>query len=480
VVPTNQPITRIDQADLVYKNTKGKYQAVVNKVKTAYEKGQPVLIGTVSIEKSEHLSRELVKANIPHNVLNAKFHEKEAEIIATAGEKGVITIATNMAGRGTDIKLDPDVRSVGGLLVIGTERHESRRVDNQLRGRSGRQGDPGESQFFLSMEDDLMRLFSGDRVVKMMEALNFPEDMPIQNKVITGSIESAQKKVEGRNFDIRKHLVEYDDVMNKHREIIYARRRQILCNKNIKNEIIILLEKEAERLANLAYNTENKTFEYNEIIDYLSTIHHQAKTELDLKFLKDLVDIEAIIEYLKTYLLETYTNKETILKDPDILRQLEKNVYLSIIDSLWMEHIDSMQHLRETVSLRGYGQRDPLIEYQEQSFTMFKQLLGNIRINTVNTLFRINLSEQLPPHLLKLEGQDASQIITNASNIKEQHTSAGWVIAHPPEPVAEQNVTVVNPDNSTSTVSLACATLGRNEICPECGIKAKRCPKKLL
>lgn len=485
VVPTNKAVSRDDRPDMIFKNWKGKYSAVVKRVKEANEKGQPALIGTVSIEKSEHLSRELQKAGVSHAVLNAKYHEKEAEIVAKAGEKGAVTIATNMAGRGTDIKINDEVKSLGGLLVIGTERHESRRIDNQLRGRSGRQGDPGESQFFVSMDDDLMRLFSGDRIQKMMEGLNFPEDMPIQNGIINNSIESAQKKVEGRNFDIRKHLVEYDDVMNKHREIIYSRRRKILFEANIKNEIIILVEKEAERIIQKNTTSDEKGFDYNQMIEDLAIFDPAAKTQVSLKTLEDLVDPEALIEHLKSYLFEIYTNKEARLTDPEIMRRLEKNVYLSVIDRHWMEHIDAMQTLRESVSLRGYGQRDPLIEYKEQAFLMFKQMLGNIQTNTVVTLYRLDLAAQIPSHLLKVESV-LDKAVTNESSFQEDlqnpslqseqpAKSSAWAVS---SDHADVRVTQRNSGATSGQTKLACDGLGRNDICPKCGVKAKKCPNK--
>lgn len=487
VVPTNKDIKRLDQADVIFKNQRGKYMAVATRVKEAYQKGQPVLIGTVSIEKSEVLSRMLQKEGVPHSVLNAKYHEKEAEIVAQAGIKGAVTIATNMAGRGTDIKIDDEVRSLGGLLVIGTERHESRRIDNQLRGRSGRQGDPGESQFFVSMEDELMRLFAGERMQRMMEMLQIPDEMPIQNNMISGSIESAQKKVEGRNFDIRKHLVEYDDVMNKHREIIYSRRRKALLNENIKNEIVLLIEKEAERIVQKNENLEERGYNCNQILEDLSILAPEAKTQVSLTSLEDLNDEEALIEHVKAYLFEVYQNKETRLTDPTILRQLEKGVSLSVIDSLWMDHIDNMQNLRESVSLRGYGQRDPLIEYKEQAFLMFTKLLSDIQANTVNTLFRLNLETQVPAHLLKPESA-ADNIITNAESFEHNLQNASlenaptpantgnWVMAGPSSDGVR--VKQMSGSNSTGGGKLACDGLGRNEICPECGVKAKKCPKQ--
>jgi len=503
VIPTNRPVTRKDEQDVIFKNQRGKYMAVAKKVRECHEKGQPVLIGTVSIEKSEILSSILVKERIPHSVLNAKFHEQEAEIVAKAGFKGQVTIATNMAGRGTDIKIDDEVKSVGGLLVLGTERHESRRIDNQLRGRTGRQGDPGESQFFVSMDDDLMRLFSGDRIQRMMESLKLPDETPIQNGMISNSIESAQKKVEGRNFDIRKHLVEYDDVMNKHREIIYSRRRKALNNPEIKNDIVIMMEKEAERIVkNNTSEVGEKGFNYTGMMEELAIIVPEAKTQFDLQEISNLNDAEALVEHLKMYIFEIYKNKEDSLTDPQVLRRLEKNIALSVIDGLWMEHIDNMQNLRESVSLRGYAQRDPLIEYKEQAFMMFSKLLSDIQINTVSNLFKINLSLQLPPHLLRNSEANLANLRTNEETIKDNlanaslhpranaqgGASSGWALPqanaglqsqHLPgnQSTDENGLRVVNVKPAISS-DLSCAKLGRNDICPECNVKAKKCPKQ--
>ena len=502
VIPTNQDVNRLDKADIIFQNQRGKYMAVAERVKEAYQKGQPVLIGTVSIEKSEVLSGILQKAGVPHAVLNAKYHEKEAEIVAQAGAKGAITIATNMAGRGTDIKIDDEVKALGGLLVIGTERHESRRIDNQLRGRSGRQGDPGESQFFVSMEDDLMRLFSGERIQNMMKALKLPDETPIQNGMISNSIESAQKKVEGRNFDIRKHLVEYDDVMNKHREIIYSRRRKALQSENIKNDIILMLEKEAERFVKNNTTDNGKTVDCSKIIEDIAAYIPEAKTQISLETLQDLNDEEALVEHVKGYLFEVYQNKEMRLTDTGVLRRIEKGVSLSVIDSLWMEHIDNMQNLRESVALRGYGQRDPLIEYKEQAYLMFVKLVASVQANTIGTLYRLDLEKQLPAHLLKpvsiLEGAytntNADSFESNLQN-SSLHTgnngqqaaggssgNGGWVMSNSGS--GSNNGLRVTHAGGPSTPShptgtkLACDGLGRNDICPKCGVKAKKCPYK--
>jgi preprotein translocase subunit SecA len=469
-IPTNQTVQRLDQADMIYKNQKGKYLAVVKRVKESYEKGQPALIGTISIEKSELLSRLLELENIPHAVLNAKHHEKEAEIIEKAGQQKAVTIATNMAGRGTDIKLGKGVADVGGLLVIGTERHESRRIDNQLRGRSGRQGDPGESQFFVSMEDDLMRLFGAERIKNMMEALKVPDDMPIQNTWISNSIESAQKKVEGHHFDVRKHLVEYDDIMNKHREIIYSRRKKILGSDNMKNEILLLIEKEIENIVNAhtPEQTEDTSWNMNQLYDDIKALHYNEDNPLNIDELINTEEREIIIEKIQQYLVHEYQQRENIISDEQILRKLERAIYLNVIDTLWMEHIDNMQQLRESVALKGYGQRDPLIEYKEQAYLMLQQLLTNIQHNTVSTLFKVNLSQQLPNHLLQTERP--KNIITNDEEIENITTQSRTMSTF--GAAGQRGPTVIKVDSKNEPTNQP----GRNEPCP-CGSgkKYKKC-----
>jgi len=476
VIPTNKPVQRKDMPDMVFKNQKGKYMAVAKKVKELHAKGQPVLIGTISIEKSEIMSRLLQLEGIPHNVLNAKYHEKEAEIISKAGQRGTVTIATNMAGRGTDIKLGPGVTELGGLVVIGTERHESRRIDNQLRGRTGRQGDPGESQFFVSMEDELMRLFGSERIQKMMEALKMPDDLPIQNKWISNSIESAQKKVEGRNFDIRKHLVEYDDVMNKHREIIYSRRRKILESENIKNDILLAIEKEVEAIvdAHTHEKSEEGDWEIQEMVNDINALHRDTERPLKVENIEHLKSKEKLIDQIKHFLIGHYIEKETVLKDPEIMRKIERSVYLNVIDTLWMEHIDNMQYLRESVSLRGYGQRDPLIEYKEEAYLTFSKLLAAIQHNTVGTLLKINLKQQLPEHLLRAEEQKT--IITNEDQIEKVlsgDANRGAISAQ----TSMSGKTAGNPVIiKAQAPKKALPTVGRNDPCP-CGSgkKYKKC-----
>ena len=399
-IPTHRPVVRADLPDSVYKNETGKFQAVATKIKELHEKGQPVLVGTITIENSERLSQVLLRSGIPHKVLNAKHHEKEAEIVSKAGQKSAVTIATNMAGRGTDIKLGEKVKDLGGLFILGTERHESRRIDNQLRGRSGRQGDPGASQFFVSMEDSLMRLFGGDKMQSMMNFLKVPDDMPIENRVISNSIESAQKKVEGRNFDIRKHLVEYDDVMNAHREIIYSRRRQVLEHENIADEVQSLIAEEAGGIVDsFTLGRKREDWELAKITKTLSKIYQNPNQPLDSDKLGEFLKQPELREWSENYLKEAYSAREKTLPEVTPLRHAERQIYLSTIDRLWMEHLENMRYLREKVSLRGYAQRDPLIEYKNEAYLSFEQLLANVRSNTIHALFKLKIEQAEPVHV---------------------------------------------------------------------------------
>lgn len=472
VIPTNQPIARDDKPDAIYKTQKAKYIAVANKTKEMYEKGQPVLIGTISIEKSEMMSKLLKMQGVPHNVLNAKFHEKEAEIIANAGQPKAITIATNMAGRGTDIKLGEGVAKIGGLCVIGTERHESRRIDNQLRGRSGRQGDDGMSQFFISTEDELMRLFGGERVQNMMDMLKIPDDMPIENKMISHSIESAQKKVEGRNFDIRKHLVEYDDVINHHRTIIYKNRRKILESKTIKNDIIVLIEQEIENVVLMHTNGEPDNWNYQEIAETAGAIHRNPSKDLDIDDISSLTSREEIIKRVKLYFFDEYDEREKMVPDPKLLRHIEKSIYLHVIDTLWMEHITNLNSIRESVSLKGYGQRDPLIEYKEEAFVAFNKLMANIDTNTVNTLFKVDIERQAPVRIIQAD--QPAVVTTNEGDIKEVlsgHEGGGSNLMR--TMMAAQNKKNVS---QIPALDPRFKNVGRNDTCP-CGSgkKFKKC-----
>ena len=449
IIPTNKPILRDDKTDVVYKTQKGKFIAIAQKVKELHEKGQPVLLGTISVEKSEVLSQLLKLEGVPHNVLNAKHHEREAEIVSSAGEKGAVTIATNMAGRGTDIKLEEAVKELGGLFVLGSERHESRRIDNQLRGRSGRQGDQGASQFFSSMEDDLMRLFGADKIKNMMTLLKVPEDMPIENGLIARSIESAQKKVEGRNFDIRKHLVEYDDVMNIHRNVVYKRRRKFLEKEDMNEEIIEMLEETGEGIVrNFTEARQQQEWDIKAIFDELMAIH---KGTLNLEELEKTDKQGELIEKAKKYLLDSYKEKEQSLPNPKVMRQVERAVYLRANDVLWMEHIDSMTVLRENVAFSGYAQKDPLTEYKSLGYEMFTEMLAMIRNNTVNTLFKIEAEKVVPSQMLKKT--EAQNLQTNEKEVEA--------------PLSGHDNTVIVKVNNAA---------GRNDPCPcGSGTKYKKC-----
>ncbi len=419
-IPTNRTVQRIDKPDAIFATEKGKFAAVVRTVKEKYEKGQPVLIGTISIARSEHLSDLLHQEGIQHNVLNAKHHEAEAEIVAAAGQKGAITIATNMAGRGTDIQLSDEAKELGGLCIIGTERHESRRIDNQLRGRSGRQGDPGETQFYVSMDDDLMRIFGGDRMKSIMQTMKVPEDMAIENKMLSSQIEQAQKKVENHHYDVRENVVKYDDVMNKHREIIYARRRRILRHRNLRSELLELL-KVASKTIVLTHTSTPETYDWNkkEIIESLHAIYKDETMPLTEEDIENLSRDE-IVQKAQDYLDKAYEIRESVLPDKTAMRKIERSVYLRAIDVLWMEHLDNMTYLRQGVSLRGYGQRDPLVEYKSEAFTMFEKLLDDISSNVVHTIFRIDLTpfipqEELPTVIL---ANDQPEGVTNEKEIE--------------------------------------------------------------
>lgn len=376
-IPPNKAVVRDDRPDRIYKTEDAKFRAIVRELKMLHQKGQPVLIGTVSIEKNELLSAMLKKAGIPHQILNAKNNEKEASIVAKAGQKGAVTLATNIAGRGTDIVLDDETKKLGGLFILGSERHESRRIDNQLRGRAGRQGDPGASQFFVSCEDDLMRIFGGDRILSIMERLNVDEDTPIQNRLISRSLEAAQKKVEGFNFDQRKNVVQYDDVMNRHRKAIYAIRRKILLQPDMQPRIKALVEEEADALAN-SPNIHSDDFE--------GMVTHTFP--LSDKQLDKLFDSEAeqFGKKLKEQAKKLYKKQEETFT-PEIMRKIERDVYLQALDNLWMQHLENMDHLREGIHWISVGQRDPLVEYRRQSQILFEDMQATLRHEVVKALF---------------------------------------------------------------------------------------------
>ncbi|GHH97475.1 preprotein translocase subunit SecA [Neobacillus kokaensis] len=442
VIPTNRPIARDDRADLIYASMEGKFRAVVEDIAERYQKGQPVLVGTVAIETSELVSKLLLKKGVRHNVLNAKNHAREAEIIAEAGQQGAVTIATNMAGRGTDIKLGEGVRELGGLAVIGTERHESRRIDNQLRGRSGRQGDPGVTQFYLSMEDELMRRFGSDNMKNMMTKLGMDDTQPIQSKMVSRAVESAQKRVEGNNFDARKQLLQYDDVLRQQREIIYKQRDEVLESENLRDIVQNMILRSIERHVNVLAPAHADEEEWNlqGIVDY---VHANLLPEGDIT-LEDLKgkDSEEMVEAIYAKAMERYAEKEEIL-DPEQMREFEKVVTLRAVDSKWIDHIDAMDQLRQGIHLRAYGQTDPLREYQHEGFAMFEAMIESVEDETAMYIMKAEIRNNL-------ERQEVAQ--GHAVNPKED----GETLKKKPK---------VNKEN-----------IGRNDPCP-CGSgkKYKNC-----
>ena len=476
VVPTNKPVQRIDHPDLIFKTKKAKYKAVGQKVAEIHAKGQPVLIGTTSITQSEELSAVLKKYGVPHNVLNAKFHEKEAEIVADAGQKGAVTIATNMAGRGTDIELGEGVEELGGLFIIGTERHESRRIDNQLRGRAGRQGDPGESRFFLSLEDDLLRLFAADRIAGMMDKLGMDEDEPIEHSLITRSVEHAQKKVEARNFDIRKHVLEYDDVMNQQREVIYGERKKILKGENLRENIIgmvnHIIKAEMNQYANEKLYPEEWTLDG--LIEDAEKIYAPAGR---LKK-EELVELsrDELKETLEGLAEECYHQRELLFGEEN-MRELEKVVMLRVVDQKWKEHLDHMDMLREGINLRAYGQRNPLVEYKIEALDMFEEMEGSIMDQIASLMYHVSIvmpqpqAEEADEEALEraAEAQKAQmQRTIEAERSKLTDSLREAQAAHGDDvSAAEVRKPVTNKDGSK---------VGRNDPCP-CGSgkKYKNC-----
>ena len=393
-IPTNRPIARIDHEDAVYKTKREKFNAVVDEVAAAHEKGQPVLVGTITIETSEMLSKMLKKRGIPHKVLNAKYHELEAEIVADAGVHGAVTIATNMAGRGTDIKLDEESRALGGLKIIGTERHESRRIDNQLRGRSGRQGDPGESRFYISLEDDLMRLFGSERLMKMFEALGVPDGEQIEHKMLSNAIEKAQMKIENNNYGIRENLLRYDEVNNEQREIIYAERRKVLDGDNMRDVILKMITDIVENAVDLSLSDEQNPDEWDlsELNSLLLPViplqtitkeNHEVSKKNELKHM------------LKEEAIKLYEAKEAEFPDAEQIREIERVVLLKVIDNKWMSHIDDMDQLRQGIGLQAYGQRDPVVEYKMSAYDMFNEMTNSIQEDTVRMLYHVHVEQKI-------------------------------------------------------------------------------------
>ena len=419
-IPTNRPIARIDHQDAVYKTKKEKFKAVVEEVKEAHEKGQPVLVGTITIETSELISGMLKREGIPHTVLNAKFHEQEAEIVAQAGQHGAVTIATNMAGRGTDIELDEDAREAGGLKIIGTERHESRRIDNQLRGRAGRQGDPGESQFFISLEDDLMRLFGSERLMSVFNALGVPEGEQIQHKMLTSAIEKAQEKIEYNNYGIRKNLLEYDQVNNDQREIIYKERMSVLNGDSMRDAIFKMIQEQVEKSVDTCISNEIPREEWNlnelnEIL--LPVIPLEPVTE---KNIEDIKDVKELKQHLKEQAVLLYEAKETEFPEIEQFRELERVVLLKVIDRKWMDHIDDMDQLRQGIGLQAYGQRDPLVEYKMAGFDMFDEMIAGIQEDTIRLLYHVQVEQKVErEQVAKVTGTNKDESAAKAPKKRE-------------------------------------------------------------
>ena len=419
-IPTNRPIARIDHQDAVYKTKKEKFKAVVEEVKKAHEKGQPVLVGTITIETSELISGMLKREGIQHTVLNAKFHELEAEIVAQAGQHGAVTIATNMAGRGTDIKLDDDAKAAGGLKIIGTERHESRRIDNQLRGRSGRQGDPGESQFFISLEDDLMRLFGSERLMSVFTTLGVPEGEQIQHKMLTSAIEKAQEKIEYNNYGIRKNLLEYDQVNNDQREIIYSERRKVLNGDSMRDAIFKMIQDQVEKAVDTCISNEipREEWDLNELNELLlPIIPLEPITEESISDVKNMKELK---QHLKEKAVLLYEAKETEFPEIEQFRELERVVLLKVIDRKWMDHIDDMDQLRQGIGLQAYGQRDPLVEYKMAGFDMFDDMISSIQEDTIRLLYHVQVEQKVErEQVAKVTGTNKDDTAQNTPKKRE-------------------------------------------------------------
>ena len=396
VIPTNRPMIRKDLEDAVYKTKKEKYKAVVDEVEKAHEKGQPVLVGTIAIETSELLSKMLTKKGIPHKVLNAKFHELEAEIVADAGIHGSVTIATNMAGRGTDIKLDEETKALGGLKIIGTERHESRRIDNQLRGRSGRQGDPGESRFYLSLEDDLLRLFGSDRLMAMFEAMGVPEGEQIEHKMLSNAIEKAQMKIESNNYGIREQLLKFDEVNNEQREVIYAERRKVLDGDNMRDLVLKMITDTVENAVDISVSDDQTPdkWDLQELNNLLLPVIPLKPVTLTDEQKKSMKKNE-LKHNLKEEAIKLYETKEAEFPEPEQIREIERVVLLKVIDNKWMAHLDDMDALREGIGLQAYGQRDPVVEYKMQGYEMYESMMASIQEETIRILFHIRVEQKV-------------------------------------------------------------------------------------
>ena len=420
-IPTNLPVQRKDLDDAVYKTKEEKYKAVVEAVKEAHATGQPVLVGTITIDVSELLSRMLKKEGIPHNVLNAKYHEQEAEIVADAGIHGAVTIATNMAGRGTDIKLDDESKAAGGLKIIGTERHESRRIDNQLRGRAGRQGDPGESRFYISLEDDLMRLFGSEKLMSVFNTLGVEDGEQIEHKMLSNAIEKAQKKIESNNYGIRKNLLEYDQVMNEQREIIYEERRRVLDGESMRDTVYNMITEYVENLVDRCVSPDVEPEEWD--LTGLEVSLHDVIPQLKFPTAKEIEDMQQkeLKHLLKEKAVKAYEGNEAEFPEPDQIREMERVVLLKVIDAKWMDHIDDMDQLRQGIGLQAYGQRDPLVEYKMMGYDMFGEMTNAIAEMTIKTLFNIRVEQKVErEQVAKVTGTNKDETAVRAPKKREE------------------------------------------------------------
>jgi preprotein translocase subunit SecA len=507
VIPTHNKLQRVDHSDAVYKTTRAKISAVADAIVDAAKKGQPVLVGTTSIDKNEIISQTLKRRGVKHEVLNAKNHQREAQIIALAGRKGAITVATNMAGRGVDIVLGGDqpkktdgttdqnsseykkwkkehdeVVALGGLYVLGTERHESRRIDNQLRGRSGRQGDPGTSRFFVALDDDIMRLFGGDKIAGIMSRFNMPEDVPLEHPLVSKAIENAQVKVEGFNFDMRKHLVEYDDVLNKQREIIYGLRKKLLdsasdgSDNTTKNEMLERIDKAIETIVMMSVGEQPESGEsQNEriVTEFATIIPFDAPSQQQLvKQLQQLPSDPEKVEFLTKLAHDLYKKKEEHFGDPTIMRHLEKNVMLSVVDNLWMNHLDSIDHLREGIRLQAYAQKDPLVEYKNEAYKMFEQLVFAIDDEIVHRIYKVHVDHPKHQHEVIVENTPESEVSDPDHPKKATQTMAERKKTKIRTNVARDKVS----NSEEEIIPTKNAKLGRNDPCPcGSGLKYKKC-----
>ncbi len=449
-VQTNRPMVRQDLPDLIFKTQKEKYEAIAAKARELNEIGQPVLIGTISIENSENLAAMLKAESIPHTVLNAKHHEQEAEIVSSAGQQGSVTIATNMAGRGTDIKLGEGVAELGGLYIIGSERHESRRIDNQLRGRSGRQGDKGTSQFYLSLEDDLMRIFGGDRMTRMMNFMNWDYGEVIESKMVTKALENAQRRVDSMHFEARKHILKYDNVLNEHRTIIYKQRSKALREDDLRQEILFILEDSVKEVVAASVHEEvpRENWDYEEVSMQLKDLFHY---EMQKSFFE--LGPAELQKAINSELLQLYEEKETRFTQP-FMRHIERAILLQTVDTCWKEHLTMMDHLKEGIGLRGYGQRDPLVEYKLEATELFNQMIRRIKEDTVSLIFKLDFD---PEQELEMSGP--SEDLQYSSSVEDE------------EELARSRESKQQP--------IVSEKIGRNDPCP-CGSgkKYKKCHGK--